>query len=103
MLPVGVEATMATETAARRRAHVVLPEALIERIDALVGPRGRSQFIVEAAEQELRRRDRVAAFEEFAGSLVNASIPEWETAESTYRWVRRMRGHCDCDEGGPPA
>ncbi len=90
---------MATETAARRRAHVMLPHEMIDRIDTLVGARGRSQFIAEAVDEELRRRDRVAAFREFVGSLSDDSIPEWETAESTYRWVRRMRGHCDCEGG----
>jgi len=38
------------------RAHIVLPSRLVEEIDALVGPRGRSAFLVETAEKELRRR-----------------------------------------------
>jgi len=38
------------------RAHIVLPARLVEEIDALVGPRGRSAFLVETAEKELRRR-----------------------------------------------
>lgn len=85
---------MATETKAQRRAHVVLPQEMVERVDLLVGPRGRSRFIAEAVEQELRRRDRVEALAEFAGSLRDDAVPEWETAESTYQWVRQQRGHC---------
>jgi metal-responsive CopG/Arc/MetJ family transcriptional regulator len=39
-----------------QRAHIILPQELIEEIDAVVGPRGRSAFLVETARAELRRR-----------------------------------------------
>jgi hypothetical protein len=39
-----------------QRAHIVLPQDLIEEIDLIVGPRGRSAFLVETARAELRRR-----------------------------------------------
>jgi hypothetical protein len=39
-----------------QRAHIALPEDLIEEIDQLVGPGGRSAFLVETARAELRRR-----------------------------------------------
>ena len=39
-----------------RRAHIVVPEQLLAEIDAEVGPRGRSAFLVETAQGELRRR-----------------------------------------------
>ena len=42
------------------RAHVVLPAKLADEIDALVGPRGRSAFLVETAEKELKRRRLMA-------------------------------------------
>ena len=38
------------------RAHILLPDDLVTQIDALVGPRGRSAFLVETARNELRRR-----------------------------------------------
>ena len=37
------------------RAHVLLPEDLVREIDAIVGPRGRSAFLVETAREEIRR------------------------------------------------
>lgn len=88
---------MATETAARRRAHVVLPQGLVDEIDARVGARGRSRFIQEAVEERLQRERRGEALEGWIGSLSTLDVPEWETTESTYRWVRRMRGDCDSD------
>jgi hypothetical protein len=45
------------------RAHVVLPAKLADEIDALVGPRGRSAFLVETAEKELKRRRLLALLE----------------------------------------
>src|SRR5271155_3033082 len=41
---------------AAQRTHIVLPQELIEEIDSIVGPRGRSAFLVETARAELRRR-----------------------------------------------
>jgi metal-responsive CopG/Arc/MetJ family transcriptional regulator len=41
---------------APRRAHVLLPEDLLQEIDALVGPRGRSSFLAETARNEVRRQ-----------------------------------------------
>lgn len=38
-----------------RRTCVVIPSGLISAIDAAVGRRGRSRFIVQAAERELKR------------------------------------------------
>ena len=37
------------------RAHVVIPEKLAAEIDKIAGPRGRSAFLVESAEKEIRR------------------------------------------------
>jgi hypothetical protein len=44
------------------RAHIVLPQELIEEIDSVVGPRGRNAFLVETARAELRRRRLLILF-----------------------------------------
>jgi hypothetical protein len=98
MLPAFREAAMATE-AARRRAHVVLPQDVMNEIDEVVGPRGRSRFIEEAVVRELRRRRLRAALAAMDGALADVEIPGWETPEATSAWVRALRGH-DAD---PPA
>jgi hypothetical protein len=84
-----MEDEMATSTE-RRRAHVVMSADLVREIDALVGRRGRSQFIEEAATERLQRLRRVAAFEH-AMATPTEGIPEWETKESTAEWVRSLR------------
>ena len=78
-------------TSRKQRVHVVFPTALIDEIDALVGPRKRSQFIEEAAGEKLRQERLRAALPEMAGSLADVDIPGWETPESAAAWVRSLR------------
>ena len=63
----------------------------LEAIDRLVGKTGRSAFIAEAAEQALRRRRLLEAFDQAAGSLAEAEISGWETSEAAEEWVRNLR------------
>jgi hypothetical protein len=74
----------------RRRAHVVISVELAREIDALVGRRGRSQFLEEAAAERLQRLRRVAAFERAIDRLTEG-LPEWESQESAEEWVRELR------------
>jgi metal-responsive CopG/Arc/MetJ family transcriptional regulator len=73
------------------RAHVVIPKALVETIDALVGKRHRSEFLTEAAEKEVRRLTLAKAAERAGGSLEHVDTPGWETSESAAEWVRTSR------------
>lgn len=71
------------------RTHVVFPEDLVREIDALVGPRGRSAFIVETTRDAVRRK-RLLEF-------LNSKEPAWkdedhrEFAQGTAKWVRNLR------------
>jgi hypothetical protein len=51
------------------RAHVVMPRETVEAIDRLVGRRGRSRFLAEAAEEKLRRVRVLEAADRLAGSI----------------------------------
>lgn len=73
------------------RTHVVIPKALVETIDALVGKRRRSEFLSEAAEKEVRRLKLIKAAEKAGGSLEHVGIPGWESSESAAEWVRASR------------
>lgn len=72
-----------------QRAHIVLPDDLIQEIDSIVGPRGRSAFLVEIARAELRRRRLL--------SFLRSDQPAWqeqhhpELASGTSLWVRNLR------------
>jgi hypothetical protein len=81
-----------------RRAHILLPDDLLREIDSLVGPRGRSAFLVETARSEVRRQ-KLLQFLEGKGPIGNA--PSWkdsnhpELAKGADAWVRRLRQESD--------
>lgn len=77
------------------RTHVVLPRELVERMDEIVGPRRRSEFVTEAVRTELDRRRLLelldAAVEEAEHLPPDDDPPAWESAESAVAWVREQR------------
>jgi hypothetical protein len=75
------------------RTHIVVPRELVERIDAAVGNRGRSRFLVDAAERELRRLDQIQALDAAAGSWRRDDHPELR--RGTGRWVKKARREGD--------
>jgi hypothetical protein len=72
-----------------QRAHILIPGDLLREIDALVGPRGRSAFLLETARQEVQRRKLLRFLE--------SEHPAWraedhpELAGGTAAWVRQVR------------
>lgn len=77
---------------AARRTHISLPADLVAKIDALVGPRGRSEFLSEIAGREVRRRRLTAALEDPEPIMKDKDYPELAAIGSA-EWVRRLRGH----------
>ena len=59
-----------------QRAHIILPQELIEEIDSVVGPRGRSAFLVETARAELRRRRLLTFLRDDQPAWVESDHPE---------------------------
>lgn len=71
------------------RTHILFPEDLIREIDDLVGPRGRSAFLVESARQELRRQQLLRFLESDEPAWEKSQHPE--LANGPAAWVRKMR------------
>lgn len=78
-----------------KRAHVAVPRDLLEEVDALVGPRRRSEFFVEAVRERVARERQRKVMHEMAGALKHNHIPEWDTPESTSAWVHALRVESD--------
>jgi hypothetical protein len=72
-----------------RRTHIVIPEPLVTEIDRLVGKRGRSEFLTQAAEKELRRLQQIRALENVAGAWKDKNHPELKAGAN--QWVKRLR------------
>lgn len=73
------------------RAHIVLPDDLVEEVDKLVGRRGRSAFITGATRERLRRERFLKTVREVAGSIKAEDHPEWATSRQVATWVRKQR------------
>jgi len=66
-----------------------MPDTLLREIDALAGPRGRSAFLVETAEAEVRRRRLLEFLESKKPAWKDEDHPE--LAGGTAKWVRKIR------------
>jgi len=73
----------------RRRAHIWLPQELLSEINEIVGPRGRSAFLLETAREALKRRKllRFLASDDVVWKDENHP----ELAKGTAEWVRGLR------------
>jgi hypothetical protein len=72
-----------------KRAHILLPQDLVREIDAIVGPRGRSAFLVETAREAVRRRKLLRFLENDTPVWTHADHPE--LARGAAAWVRGLR------------
>jgi metal-responsive CopG/Arc/MetJ family transcriptional regulator len=80
------------------RTHVIVADEVMEAVDRLVGERGRSRFLEEAAREKLARIELEAAVKGTAGALNVADYPEWRDRRSTAAWVRKVRRTEGSDE-----
>jgi hypothetical protein len=76
-----------------KRAHILLPYDLVREIDAIVGPRGRSAFLVETAREAVRRRKLLQFLESDTPGWTDEDHPE--LAKGTAAWVRQLRRESD--------
>ncbi len=73
------------------RTHVILPKALVAKIDRLVGQRRRSRFLADAARHEIEHLELLEIARAAAGSAKGESRPWGDTPESIAQWVHDDR------------
>ena len=71
------------------RTNVTLPGELLEEVDRLAGPRGRSRYVAEAVAQRVKRDRLGSAIRETAGVMVGK--PGWMNPDEVVRWVDELR------------
>jgi hypothetical protein len=81
---------------AHKTTHVILHQALVAEIDALVGERKKSAFLSEVAAREVRRRRLLEILNRDAPVWDPADHPDIEEAGGAAAWVRKMR--CEADK-----
>jgi len=83
------------------RTNLLLPKDLVEELDEVAGPRGRSRFVADAVAYKLRREKLRAAFDRSFGILRREDYPHWDTSEKVVEWVRELRAE-ETDPGPDP-
>jgi hypothetical protein len=76
-----------------KRNHIVISQKLAAEIDTVVGKRGRSAFLTQAAEKELFRLRQIKALETVAGSWKDEDHSELK--QGADKWVKKLRREYD--------
>jgi hypothetical protein len=74
---------------ATKRAHVVLSEDLVREIDKIAGSRGRSAFLADLAEREIKRLQLLQFFKRKEPIWKDEDHPELKDGAAA--WVRKIR------------
>jgi len=72
-----------------RRTHIVISEQLATDIDRVVGKRGRSSFLAQAAERELLRLRQIKALKAASGAWKDKDHPDLKDGAAA--WVKKIR------------
>ena len=73
------------------RTHVVVADDVMEAIDAVVGQRGRSRFLEEAAREKLARMALEESLKATSGMVDAKRHGNWSDRQSTRNWVKGIR------------
>jgi hypothetical protein len=71
------------------RTNLLLPEDVVEVLDRVAGPRGRSRYVAEAVRERVRREERQALLGQIVGAWKDH--PLFPTSEAVVAWVRDLR------------
>lgn len=71
------------------RTNLTLPQELIQEVDEIAGPRGRSRYVAEAVAQRVKRDRLGKAIRDTAGIMVGK--PGWMSPDDVVRWVDELR------------
>ncbi len=73
----------------QQRTHIIIPLELVAQIDNMVGKRGRSRFLVEAARKELNRLRLEQVLTKTVGVWKDKDHPELKKGSA--HWVTQLR------------
>ena len=73
----------------QQRTHIIIPTELMAEIDIVIGKRGRSKFLVEAARKELDRLRLEQVLDKVIGIWKDKDHPELK--QGSAHWVAQLR------------
>lgn len=75
------------------RTNLTLPADLLEQIDRVAGPRGRSSYIASVMAKQVRRDIQKAVFEKAAGAMIGK--PGWMNPDEALAFAKELRASWD--------
>ena len=78
------------------RTNLTLPAELLDQIDRVAGPRGRSSYIASVVAKQVRRDLQRKVFEEVAGSMIGK--PGWMNPDEALAFAKELRASWDRPE-----
>ena len=76
---------------AKIKVHLTFPPKIIGEIDDLVGKRGRSKFVAEAAKEKISREKFLKALKECAGTWKSENHPNLPSSKDVVKFVEKIR------------
>ncbi len=78
------------------RTNLTLPVELLEQIDEVAGPRGRSAYIASVVARQVRRDLQHRVFEKAAGAMIGK--PGWMNPDEALAFAKQLRASWDRPE-----
>ena len=75
----------------KTKVHLTFPPEIIREIDNLVGKRGRSKFVSEAAEEKIKREKYSSSLKKCAGAWKSENHPELSSTGHVVKFVEKIR------------
>lgn len=75
------------------RTNVTLPAELLAEVDEYAGPRGRSRYVADAVEKQVKRDRLRRAIDETAGAMVGK--PGWMNPDEALAFANELRESWD--------
>ncbi len=77
------------------KTHILFPKPLLKEVDKLVGTGHRSQFVIEATEEKLKRMKVIEALKSAAGSWTDKRHPKLKTQKDINRYLKKVRAQTE--------
>jgi metal-responsive CopG/Arc/MetJ family transcriptional regulator len=75
----------------KTKAHLVIPQDILEEVDQIAGKRKRSLFIAEATREKLQRERFLRILDETQGAWSDKNHPDLKTSRDVEQFVRDKR------------
>jgi metal-responsive CopG/Arc/MetJ family transcriptional regulator len=75
----------------KTKAHLVIPQDILEEVDQIAGKRKRSLFIAEATREKLQRERFLRILDETQGAWIDKNHPDLKTSRDMEQFVRDKR------------